>query len=167
MKLSTKRATLQFSKDTAKVKSIFENVRKNGRSNLLEEEGYEVLEAYGFPTPKSILCTTEQECMNAANQIGYPLVMKIVSPDIIHKSDAGGVKVGIKTDDELKNSFRTITENALKYKSDAKIKGVLVQEMVEVCQGNHTRSKPRSNIWTSHHVWPWWHLCRSAQRCCI
>ena len=128
---STKRDTLQFSKDTAKVKSIFENVRKNGRSNLLEEEGYEVLEAYGFPTPKSILCTTEQECMSAANQIGYPLVMKIVSPDIIHKSDAGGVKVGIKTDDELKNSFRTITDNALKYKSDAKIKGVLVQEMVK------------------------------------
>ncbi|MDQ3726784.1 MAG: acetate--CoA ligase family protein [Thermoproteota archaeon] len=128
---STKRDTLQFSKDTAKVKSIFENVRKNGRSNLLEEEGYEVLEAYGFPTPKSILCTTEQECMSAATHIGYPLVMKIVSPDIIHKSDAGGVKVGIKTDDELKNSFRTITENALKYKSDAKIKGVLVQEMVK------------------------------------
>ncbi|MDQ3851308.1 MAG: acetate--CoA ligase family protein [Thermoproteota archaeon] len=128
---STKRATLQFAKDTAKVKSIFENVRKNGRSNLLEEEGYEVLEAYGFPTPKSILCTTEQECMDAARQIGYPLVMKIVSPDIIHKSDAGGVKVGIKTDDELRNSFRTITENALKYKSDAKIKGVLVQEMVK------------------------------------
>ena len=128
---SNKRAALQFAKDTSKVKSIFENVRKNGRNNLLEEEGYEVLEAYGFPTPKSILCTTEQECINAARQIGYPLVMKIVSPDIIHKSDAGGVKVGIKTDDELKKSFNTITENALKYKSDAKIKGVLVQEMVK------------------------------------
>jgi 4-hydroxybutyryl-CoA synthetase (ADP-forming) len=128
---SNKRATLQFAKDIDKVKSIFENVRKNGRSNLLEEEGYEVLEAYGFPTPKSILCTTEQECMDAAKQISYPLVMKIVSPDIIHKSDAGGVKVGIKTDDELRNSFRTITENVLKYKSDAKIKGVLVQEMVK------------------------------------
>jgi 4-hydroxybutyryl-CoA synthetase (ADP-forming) len=128
---SNKRDTLQFAKDTSKVKSIFENVRKNGRSNLLEEEGYEVLEAYGFPTPKSILCTTEQDCMYAAKQIGYPLVMKIVSPDIIHKSDAGGVKVGIKTDDELRNSFRTITENALKYRSDAKIKGALVQEMVK------------------------------------
>jgi 4-hydroxybutyrate---CoA ligase (ADP-forming) len=128
---SNKRAALQFAKDTSKVKSIFENVRKNGRNNLLEEEGYEVLEAYGFPTPKSILCTTEQDCINAARQIGYPLVMKIVSSDIIHKSDAGGVKVGIKTDDELRNSFNTITENALKYKSDAKIKGVLVQEMVK------------------------------------
>ncbi|MDQ4101594.1 MAG: acetate--CoA ligase family protein, partial [Thermoproteota archaeon] len=111
---SKKRTTLQFPKDTDRVKSIFENVRRSGRNNLLEEEGYEVLEAYGFPTPKSILCTTEQECINAANQIGYPLVMKIVSPDIIHKSDAGGVKVGIKTDDELRNSFNTVTENALK-----------------------------------------------------
>jgi 4-hydroxybutyrate---CoA ligase (ADP-forming) len=128
---SNKRTILQFAKDTAKVKSIFENVRKNGRSNLLEEEGYEVLEAYGFPTPKSLLCSREQECIDAAKEIGYPVVMKIVSPDIIHKSDAGGVKVGIKTDDELRNSFRTITENALKYKSDAKIKGVLVQEMVK------------------------------------
>ena len=128
---SNKRTILQFAKDTAKVKSIFENVRKNGRSNLLEEEGYEVLEAYGFPTPKSLLCSREQECIDAAKEIGYPEVMKIVSPEIIHKSDAGGVKVGIKTDDELRNSFRTITENALKYKSDAKIKGVLVQEMVK------------------------------------
>jgi 4-hydroxybutyryl-CoA synthetase (ADP-forming) len=130
-KASTKPSTLQFTKDTAKVKSIFEDVHKHGRTNLLEEEGYEVLKAYGFPTPQSILCTTEQECIDAAKQVGYPLVMKIVSPDIIHKSDAGGVKVGIKTDDELKNAFRTITENALKYKSDAKIKGVLVQEMVK------------------------------------
>jgi 4-hydroxybutyryl-CoA synthetase (ADP-forming) len=128
---SNKRTKLQFAKDAAKVKSIFENVRKNGRSNLLEEEGYEVLKAYGFPTPKSILCTTEQECMDAAKQVDYPLVMKIVSPDIIHKSDAGGVKVGIKTDDELRNSFRTITKNALKYKPDAKVKGVLLQEMVK------------------------------------
>jgi 4-hydroxybutyrate---CoA ligase (ADP-forming) len=130
-KASTKVSPLHFTKDTAKVKSIFENVRKHGRTNLLEEEGYEVLKAYGFPTPGSILCTTEQECIDAAKQVGYPLVMKIVSPDIIHKSDAGGVKVGIKTDDELKSAFRTITENALKYKSDAKIKGVLVQEMVK------------------------------------
>ena len=130
-KASTKAPTLQFTKDTDKVKSIFENVRKHGRANLLEEEGYEVLQAYGFPTPQSILCTTEQEGIDAARQIGYPLVMKIVSPDIIHKSDAGGVKVGVKTDDELKSAFRAITENALKYKSDAKIKGVLVQEMVK------------------------------------
>ncbi len=124
-------STLQFSKDTAKVRSIFENVRKQGRTNLLEEEGYEVLKAYGFPTPKSILGTTEEECLRAAKEIGYPVVMKIASQDIIHKSDAGGVKVGIKSDDELRTAFRSIVENAKKYKADAKIKGVLVQEMVK------------------------------------
>jgi 4-hydroxybutyryl-CoA synthetase (ADP-forming) len=126
-----KAPTLQFFKDVAKVKSIFDNVRKQGRANLLEEEGYEVLNAYGFPTPKSILGTKEEECINAAKEIGYPAVMKIASPDIIHKSDAGGVKVGVKSDDELRAAYRSIIESAKKYKADAKIKGVLVQEMVK------------------------------------
>lgn len=127
---SLKAESLQFAKDKQKVNSIFETVKKQGRNNLLEEEGYEVLKAYGFPTPKSILGATEDECVNAAKEIGYPVVMKIASPDIIHKSDAGGVKVGVKTDDEIRTAFRTIMENARKYKSDANIKGVLVQEMV-------------------------------------
>ncbi|NOJ27666.1 MAG: acyl-CoA synthetase [Nitrososphaera sp.] len=127
---SLKAESLQFAKDKQKVNSIFETVKKQGRNNLLEEEGYEVLKAYGFPTPKSILGATEDECVNAAKEIGYPVVMKIASPDIVHKSDAGGVKVGVKTDDEIRTAFRTIMENARKYKSDANIKGVLVQEMV-------------------------------------
>jgi 4-hydroxybutyryl-CoA synthetase (ADP-forming) len=127
---AAKAPTLKFNKDSSKVKYVFENVRKQGRTNLLEEEGYEVLKAYGFPTPKSALGTTEQECAKAAAEIGYPIVMKIASPDIIHKSDAGGVKVGIKNEEELRAAFRSITESARKYKSDAKIKGVLVQEMV-------------------------------------
>ncbi|HEX2014208.1 MAG TPA: acetate--CoA ligase family protein, partial [Nitrososphaera sp.] len=131
---STKATTLQFAKDKEKVKSIFENVRRQGRSNLLEEEGYEVLRAYGFPTPKSILGATEEECVKAAREIGYPVVMKIASPDIIHKSDAGGVKVGVKNDDELRAVFRSIMEGAKKYKADAKIKGVLVQEMVKAAK---------------------------------
>jgi 4-hydroxybutyryl-CoA synthetase (ADP-forming) len=128
---SVKSDRLQFAKDMAKVREIFSEVKKQGRNNLLEEEGYEVLKAYGFPTPKSILGTTEDECITAAREIGYPIVMKIASPDIIHKSDAGGVKVGVKSDDELRAAFRAIMENAKKYKADAKIKGVLVQEMVK------------------------------------
>lgn len=124
-------SSLQFNRDKEKVRSIFENVKAQGRANLLEEEGYEVLRAYGFPTPKSILAATEEECVSAGRNIGYPVVMKIASPDIIHKSDAGGVKVGVKTDDELRAAFRTIMENAKRYKSDARIKGVLVQEMVK------------------------------------
>ncbi len=128
---ATKAPTLQFSKDKENVRSVFDHVRQQGRVNLLEEEGYEVLRAYGFPTPKSILGATEQECLNAAREIGYPVVMKIASPDIIHKSDAGGVKVGVKSDDELRSAFRAIMDGAKKYKADAKIKGVLVQEMVK------------------------------------
>ncbi len=128
---ATKAPTLQFSKDKEKVRSTFDHVRRQGRVNLLEEEGYEVLRAYGFPTPKSILGATEQECLSAAKEIGYPVVMKIASPDIIHKSDAGGVKVGVKSDDELRSAFRAIMDGAKKYKADAKIKGVLVQEMVK------------------------------------
>jgi 4-hydroxybutyryl-CoA synthetase (ADP-forming) len=127
----TKAGTLQFAKDKDRVRSIFDSVTKQGRKNLLEEEGYEVLRAYGFPTPKSILGATEDECVRAAKEIGYPVVMKIASPDIIHKSDAGGVKVGVKSDDELRSAFRAIMESAKKYKSDARIKGVLVQEMVK------------------------------------
>jgi 4-hydroxybutyryl-CoA synthetase (ADP-forming) len=128
---STKARTLQFNKDTSKVRSIFENVRRQGRANLLEEEGYEVLRAYGFPTPKSILAADEQQGLQVAKEIGYPVVMKIASPDIIHKSDAGGVKVGIKSDDELRAAFRSIVEGAKRYKAGANIKGVLVQEMVK------------------------------------
>jgi 4-hydroxybutyryl-CoA synthetase (ADP-forming) len=131
---STKPTTLQFAKDKSKVKLIFENVRKLGRNNLLEEEGYEVLGAYGFPTPKSVLCATAEECIRAAKEIGYPVVMKVASPDIIHKSDAGGVKVGIKNDDELRAALSSIMEGAKKYKADARIKGVLVQEMVKVAK---------------------------------
>ncbi|HVX02230.1 MAG TPA: 4-hydroxybutyrate--CoA ligase [Nitrososphaera sp.] len=129
-----KAGTFSFAKDTAKVREIFAGVKKQGRNNLLEEEGYEVLRAYGFPTPKSILGATEDECVRAAKEIGYPVVMKIASPDIIHKSDAGGVRVGVKGDDELRAAFRSIMENAKKYKADARIKGVLVQEMVKAAK---------------------------------
>jgi len=128
---AAKASTLQFAKDKNRVKSIFEQVRNQGRNNLLEEEGYEVLRAYGFPAPKSILGATEEECVRAVKEIGYPVVMKIASPDIIHKSDAGGVKVGVKNDDELRAAFRSIMEGAKKYRVDARIKGVLLQEMVE------------------------------------
>lgn len=121
----------QFKVDKEKVKAIFDNIVQQGRRNVLEEEGYEVLASYGFSTPKSILGTTEEECAKAAkDEIGYPVVMKIVSPDIIHKSDAGGVKVGLKNDNEIKAAFKEIINNAKRYKSDARIKGTLVQEMI-------------------------------------
>jgi 4-hydroxybutyryl-CoA synthetase (ADP-forming) len=121
---------MKFQADTEKVRRILDDVRREGRRNLLEEEGYEVLQAYRFQTPKSYLAKTEDEAAEAANNIGYPIVMKIVSPQIIHKSDAGGVKIGLNNIQEVKNSYNDIIQNTRKYNKDALINGVLIQEMV-------------------------------------
>lgn len=121
----------RFDVDTKKVRGVLDNAREEGRAHILEDEGYEILSAYGFRVPKGIIATSEDECISAVKDIGYPVVMKIVSPDIIHKSDAGGVKVGLITDDEVRAAFKTITDNARKYKpGTTMIKGVLLQEMI-------------------------------------
>jgi len=121
----------KFDVDKAKVSKVFDKVKEEGRTNLLEEEGLEILSAYGFPLPKSILAKTEDEAVEAANKIGYPTVMKIVSPQIVHKSDAGGVKVNLSSEKEVRNAFKVIVDNAKKYDNKAEIKGVLIVEMVK------------------------------------
>jgi len=121
----------KFDVDKDKVKQIFDIVKKEGRTSLLEEEGQQILRTYGFPLPKSTLAKTESDAVKTAKEIGYPVVMKIASPQIIHKSDAGGVKVGLSNDKEVENAFKEIVENAKKYDKNAVIKGVLVVEMVK------------------------------------
>ena len=121
----------KFKVNKAQAKKIFDKVKKDGRPNLLEEEGQDVLRAYGFPLPQSTLAKTENDAAKVAKKIGYPVVMKIASPQIIHKSDAGGVKVNLKTDNEVKAAFKEIVNNAKKYNKKAEIKGVLVVEMVK------------------------------------
>jgi 4-hydroxybutyryl-CoA synthetase (ADP-forming) len=121
----------KFDVDKAKVSKVFDKVKEEGRTNLLEEEGLEILSAYGFPLPKSILAKTEDEAVESANKIGYPTVMKIASPQIVHKSDAGGVKVNLSSDKEVRDAFKVIVDNAKKYDSKAEIKGVLIVEMVK------------------------------------
>ena len=130
--VNTKEGTIaKFKVNKAKAKKIFDKVKKEKRPNLLEEEGQEVLKAYGLPLPNSALATTENEAIKIANKIGYPVVMKIASPQIIHKSDAGGVKVNLTNDSEIKKAFKTIIKNAKKYNKDAEIKGVLIVEMIK------------------------------------
>ena len=121
----------KFEVDKDKAQSIFDKVKSEGRTNLLEDEGREILYAYGFPLPQSVVATTEEEAVAAANKIGYPIVMKISSPQIVHKSDAGGVKVNLTNDEETRDGFKTIMDNAKKYDSNAEIKGVLIVEMVK------------------------------------
>jgi len=121
----------EFKVDMNKARAIFDKVKSEGRTNLLEDEGREILDAYGFPLPESSVAATEDEAVDVANKIGYPIVMKISSPQIVHKSDAGGVKVNLTNDDEVRDGFKAIMENAKKYDSNAEIKGVLIVEMVK------------------------------------
>lgn len=112
-----------------KVDKIIAQARSEGRTALLEPEAKAVCVAYGIPVTKFSVAKTEKEALEFAGEIGFPVVLKVVSPDIVHKSDAGGVVVGLKNQTEVKAAYHRILENARKYKADAKIVGVLVQEM--------------------------------------
>ena len=103
--------------------------RADGRTSLTEIEAKGIFAAYDMPTTRIDLARTEQEAVEMSASIGYPIVMKIVSPDILHKSDAGGVKVNIKDETSTRETFRTIMTNAKAYKADADIHGIAIQEM--------------------------------------
>lgn len=108
---------------------IIKQAQKEGRTVFLEPEAKTICEEYGITVNKFTVVTNAKEAVTQAEKIGYPIVLKIVSPDIIHKSDAGGVKINLKTASEVETAFNIIIENAKKYKADAKIVGILVQEM--------------------------------------
>ena len=109
---------------------IFEKVRQTGHQYLGEDEAKQVISVYGFKIPKSILATSETEAVQAAEEIGYPVVVKISSPDILHKSDFGGVIIGVKNAVEIRRFFCDITQKARRLMPYAEIKGVLVQQMI-------------------------------------
>ncbi len=115
--------------DKRRAQAVIANARQSGRTALTEPEAKEVFAAYGLPVTRAALAKTEEEAVAIAGRCGYPVVLKIVSPDILHKSDAGGVKVNIKDAEGVRAAYRTILENARKYKADADIHGILVSEM--------------------------------------
>ena len=112
-----------------KTSEIIAQVRREGRKALLEAEAKAICMEYHIPVTTFMLAKNEEEAAEFGEQIGFPVVLKIVSPDIIHKSDAGGVKVNLENTAEVRNAYRKILENAKKYDSAARIVGVLVQEM--------------------------------------
>lgn len=117
--------------DIPKINKIIESVRAQDRYFLLAGEAQDIMRAANIPIPASVITRSVDEAVSQANQMGYPVVMKIVSKDIIHKSDAGGVKVGIQNANEVKAAYETILQNAKAYKSDAVIDGIEVTEMVK------------------------------------
>jgi len=108
---------------------IFAQAREEGRSYLLEPEAKIVCMEYGIPVTRFKVALSKDEAVKFADQISYPVVLKIVSPDILHKWDLGGVILNLKNAGEVKNAYNKILENAKRHKPDAKILGVLVQEM--------------------------------------
>jgi acetyl coenzyme A synthetase (ADP forming)-like protein len=94
---------------------------------LSESDGYDLLSKYGIPTPKYKIVTRAEDAGSTAEAIGFPVVMKIMSPDIVHKSDAGGVIVGIGTKEAAQSAFNQIVANARAYNQNADIHGVIIE----------------------------------------
>jgi acyl-CoA synthetase (NDP forming) len=111
------------------VHQIIEKAKKEKRP-LLETEAKELLREYGIPVPDFKLIKTEDEIDKITEKFSYPLTMKIVSPDILHKSDAGGVKLNIQDEREAKLAYQEIIFNAKKYNKEAKISGIIAYPMI-------------------------------------
>jgi acetyl coenzyme A synthetase (ADP forming)-like protein len=118
-----------FQVDQETVRQVFDRVRGEGRLALGDAESREIMEAYGLRIPRSILAKNADEAVAAAENIGYPVVMKIASPDILHKSDIGGVRLNIRDADQVRDFFDLLIYRAQRYMADARIWGVLIQEM--------------------------------------
>jgi len=112
------------------VRELFDRVRAEGRVSIGDAEARDVLEAYGFTIPKSRLAKTPEEAVEIAEEIGYPVVMKVASPDILHKTDVGGVKLNLRSAGDVRDAFDLIVYRAGRYVPDARIWGCQVQQMV-------------------------------------
>ena len=112
-----------------KVNKIFEKAKAEGRKCLLEHEAKTVCKEYGIPITELKIAKTAEEAAEFSDEIGYPTVLKIISPDVLHKFDVGGVVLNIGSHEDAKNAYNKIVENVKKHKPDAKIDGILVQEM--------------------------------------
>ncbi len=114
------------------VSKIISNAYSESRSFLLEPEAKKVVAAYGLITTNDIVATSPEEAVKMAESIGYPVVMKIVSPEVLHKSDAGGVMLSITSPEAVKRAYQDILSNVKNFNPDAKIVGILIQEMAEI-----------------------------------
>jgi len=116
--------------DKGTVRSVLDRVKADQRSSLSAPEAKQVADAYGLPVPQEGLATSADEAVKLAEQIGFPVVMKIVSPEILHKTEAGGVLVGVEDAAGVRAGYDTIVTNARKYDAAASISGVQVQQML-------------------------------------
>ena len=119
-----------MSHDRVAVQAVLDAARAAGRASLTSSESKQVSDAYGISIPQEGLATSSDEAATLAEEIGYPVVLKVSSKDILHKTEAGGVLVNLTTAADVSKGYDTIIENARAYKSDAEIAGVQVQQML-------------------------------------
>ncbi|MBP6931845.1 MAG: acetate--CoA ligase family protein [Candidatus Methanofastidiosum sp.] len=113
-----------------KVKKILNSVRSEGRVSLMEHEAKKIMKAYGINVPKEGIATSEEEVLKVARWVEYPVVLKIASPDIQHKTDAGAVILNLSKAEDILEGYRRVVENSKKYNPNADIRGVIVQHMM-------------------------------------
>jgi acetyltransferase len=118
-----------FEVNNQAVRDVFNKARSDDRLSIGDAEAREILQAYGLRTPESIVAATPQEAVEIASRIGYPVVLKIASPDILHKTDIGGVRIGLRNTEELIDAFELMVYRAERYVPEARIWGCQVQEM--------------------------------------
>jgi len=113
------------------IQKILDTAAKEKRTTLNESESKTFLELYGINTTQPIIAETEEEAVNAAEKLGYPIVMKILSPQISHKSDVGGVILDLRCGEDIRTTFREMTKRAKEKVPDAQITGVTIQKMIK------------------------------------
>jgi acyl-CoA synthetase (NDP forming) len=111
--------------------SIIETARKEGRRQLTEVEAKDLIRGEGFPVVRTLLANTQKQAVNLAREIGFPVALKIASPDIIHKSDFGGVRLGLRNASQVAAAFSEILTSVESHQPGLRIEGVTVQEMAK------------------------------------
>ncbi|MFQ5834065.1 MAG: acetate--CoA ligase family protein, partial [Candidatus Thorarchaeota archaeon] len=121
----------RFKVDRKRIEKIIQGVRSDERRVLLGSEAHQIAEAYGIPVARIGLATSTEEAKKIADELGYPVVLKISSPAIVHKTDIGGIHLGLKNSEEVEDAFLQILDSVRTHVPRAVIYGVDVQEMVE------------------------------------
>ena len=121
---------VEFDVDQQTTRQVLDQVREQRRLSIGDSEARQILTAYGLQIPRSEIAATPDEAVEIANQIGYPVVLKIASPDILHKTDVGGVKVGLSDAEQLRDAYELMVYRAQRYLPQAHLWGCLVQQMV-------------------------------------
>lgn len=129
-RVSVLAAPEQLEIDERAIAAVLETARKDGRRLLYSSEAQRIMGAVGIANPESRIAHSLEEAISFAGTIGYPVVMKVVSRDIVHKSDAGGVALDIDNNDEVADAYEAILQNCRRFKADAQIEGIEVSQQV-------------------------------------